>query len=351
MSTGGQVAHLQPFEDSSSLLDSPDALRARFARDGYVWLKGVVDCDLVLEARRAITEVCSAHGWLDPAYSPMDAIPQTGPFVEGEAKYLEVYDDIQRLEAFHAVPHHPSVSRCMTALLGPTALSIARLMFPGNDEWTTPQHQDFPNNQGTFDLYACWMPLADCPVEDGSLSILRGSHRFGVAPLRASLGAGSRRAELDERYYELDWAGGDLALGDALVFHSLTVHRSLPNRSDALRLSVDYRFQREGDALTEGCLQPHFGRLSWDDIYAGWQRDDLKYYWRDKRFTVAEWDATLHEIEEDEFVGLMKDWLRWRRRHPQGDPAAVSAARWAAPEDLPPLEGVRQKQREAPWST
>jgi ectoine hydroxylase-related dioxygenase (phytanoyl-CoA dioxygenase family) len=354
-STGGDVAQLQPFEDSSSLLDDPQALCARFERDGYVLLKGVVDRDLMLEARRAITEVCRAHGWLDPAYNPMAAIPQAGPFVEGEAKYLEVYDDIQRLEAFHAVPHHRSVSRCMTALLGPTAfphpLSIARLMFPGNDEWATPQHQDYPNNQGTYDLYACWMPLADCAVADGSLSILRGSHTFGVAPLRASLGAGSRRAELDERYDELDWVGGDLALGDALVFHSLTVHRSLPNRGDALRLSVDYRFQREGEALTAGCLEPHFGRLSWDEIYASWQRDALKYYWHDKRFTVAEWDATLHEIEQHEFVDLMKDWLRWRRRHPQGDAATVSAARWAAPEDLPPVEGVRQKQREAPWST
>jgi hypothetical protein len=339
------------FEDSSALLEEPEALRARFERDGYVLLRGAVDRDLMLDVRRAITEVCRAHGWLDPEHDPMLAIPRIGPFVEGDPRHLEVYDDIQRLECFHAVPHNESVRRCMTALLGDTAfphpLSIARLMFPDNAEWTTPQHQDYPNNQGTYDLYACWMPLAACSPEDGNLSILRGSHTLGVAPLRAALGAGSRRAELDERYDELDWVGGDLELGDVLIFHSLTVHRSLPNKGKAMRLSVDYRFQRQGEALTEGCLKPHFGRLSWKDIYAGWERDDLKYYWRDKQFTIEEWDSTLHEIDEDEFVQLVKDWLRWRRRHPQGDPSIVRPVRWRPPHELPPLEGVQPRSRDA----
>jgi hypothetical protein len=330
---------LQAFEDSSSLLDDPAELRARFDRDGYLLLRGAVDRDLLVGARRAITTVLDAHGWLDPACDPMAAMPQTGPFVEGEPRFLEAYDDVQRLEAFHAVPHHPSVRRYMAALLGPTAfphpLSIARLIFPGNDEWTTPAHQDYPNNQGTYDLYACWMPLADCSVDAGNLSILRRSHKLGVAPLRASLGAGNRRADLDGRYDTLDWVGGDLQLGDALIFHSLTVHRALPNRARSMRLSVDYRFQREGDALTEGCLEPHFGRLSWEDIYAGWERDDLEYYWRDKRFTVVDWDPSYHAIDDAEFESLLADWLRWRKRHPQPDPA-VPGATW------PPRRQVRQ---------
>ena len=94
------------FDDSSGLLDDPAGLRARFGRDGYVLL-GVVDRDVLLDARRAICGVLHDHGWLDPSRDPMAAVPQVGPFVEGEAKFLEAYDDVQRLEAFHAVPHHP----------------------------------------------------------------------------------------------------------------------------------------------------------------------------------------------------------------------------------------------------
>jgi ectoine hydroxylase-related dioxygenase (phytanoyl-CoA dioxygenase family) len=317
------------FEDASPLLEDPAAVRARFDRDGYVLLRGVIDRDLLLETRRAIVDVCRAHDWLDPMHEPMAAIPHRGPFVEGEDKYFEVYDDIQRLEAFHAVPHHESVRRCMTALLGETAfphpLSIARLAFPRNSEWSTPPHQDHPNNQGTYDLYACWMPLADCSMEDGGLSVLRGSHKLGVAPLRGALGAGHRQAVLDERHDHLDWVGGDLQLGDALVFHSLTVHRALPNRGQAMRLSVDYRFQREGEPLTEGCLKPHFDRISWNAIYAGWSRNDLKYYWRDKNYTVVEWDPAYHAISDDELTRLLADWLRWRRHHPEEDPLMPGA--------------------------
>jgi len=322
---------LAAFEDSSALLEDPGELRARFDRDGYVLLRGVVDPEVLLAARRAITGILHRHGWLDPSQDPMAAVPAGGPFVEGDARYLEAYDDVQRSEAFHAVPHHSSVRRCMTALLGPTAfphpLSIARLVFPGNEEWTTPPHQDYPNNQGTMDLYACWMPLADCSVDDGTLSILRGSHRLGVAPLRAALGAGNRRAELDDRHDGLDWVGGDMRLGDALIFHSLTVHSAMPNRGGSMRLSIDYRFQREGEALTPGCLEPHFGRLSWDDIYAGWQRDDLRYYWQGKRYTVVEWDESYHAISDEDFESLLREWLRWRRRHPQAD-GTVPGATW-----------------------
>jgi hypothetical protein len=318
---------LSPFGDSSDLVGTPAALRARFAEDGYVFLRGVVDRDMLRDVRARIGAVCAAHGWLQPGTDPIEAIPGVEPTVEGEERYFEVYDEIQKLEAFHAVPHHPTVRSYMTALLGDSAfphpLSIARLSFPSNEEWTTPPHQDYPNNQGTEDLYATWIPLSDCPVKLGGLAILRGSHRLGMAPLEFALGAGNRQAKLDERFESLEWVGGDLELGDALVFHSLTMHRALPNRTERMRLSVDYRFQREGEPLTAGCLKPHFARLSWDEIYRGWTREELKHYWRGKRYPVVPWDSALHEISEQEArEGVVKrlEWRRARRDRAGGKP-------------------------------
>jgi ectoine hydroxylase-related dioxygenase (phytanoyl-CoA dioxygenase family) len=324
------VTHaLRPFADSTRLLDDPEALRARFDDDGYVFVKDVIDRGLLRDVRSQITAICSDHGWLVPGTDPNDAITSSQPWVEGEEAYFEVYDKVQRLEAFHAVPHDPTVRALMTALLGESAfphpLSIARLSFPSNEAWATPPHQDYPNNQGTEDLYACWIPLSDCPVELGGLAVLPGSHRLGIAPLEFALGAGHRQAKLDERFEALGWTGGDFAFGDALVFHSLTVHRALPNTSDRMRLSVDYRFQREGEPLTAGCLEPHFGRLSWEQIYEGWSREDLKYYWKDKRYTVVPWDATLHDLPPEEAEEGVKTWLFWlreRRDRAGGGPAA-----------------------------
>ena len=264
------------FTDSTELLGEPEKLRLRFLEDGYVFLRGVIDRGILAEARARITDICAAHDWLEPGTDPLDAITSITARVDGDSDYDAAYDEIQALEAFHAVPHHASVKRCMVALLGETAfphpLSIARLLFP-QTRWITPPHQDYPNNQGTIDLYACWMPLGDCPTELGSLAVLRGSHQFGVAPVEFGLGPGRTQIKRDERYEQLDWVGGDFEGGDAIIFHSLTVHRSLPNTTDRMRLSVDYRFQREGEPLTPGCLEPHFGRVHWDEIYPGWTRE------------------------------------------------------------------------------
>lgn len=57
---------------------------------------------------------------------------------------------------------------------------------------------------------------------------------------------------LDDRCANLRWVGTDFNLGDLLLFPALTVHRALHNLDTRrMRLSVDFRYQREGEALTE----------------------------------------------------------------------------------------------------
>lgn len=80
-----------------------------------------------------------------------------------------------------------------------------------------------------------------------------------------------------------------------------------------MRLSVDYRFQREHEPLTAGCLEPHFGRLSWGEIYRDWSREDLKYYWRDKQFEVLPWDSTVHPLSEEDRKEAVRKWMLWQR--------------------------------------
>jgi ectoine hydroxylase-related dioxygenase (phytanoyl-CoA dioxygenase family) len=294
---------MKPFYDSTPLLKDSTALRSRFEQDGYCFIKGAIDPTLLKVLNNEIIKIMDIKGWLKTD-SPADkAVPGTIPHVEGEEEFFRVYDEVQRSEAFHSLPHHPQILSKLQALLGnsafPHPLSIARLVFPDNNEWATPPHQDYANNQGTEDLYACWIPLSDCPQKMGSLSILEGSHKLGLLPLKFSLGAGHRQADIDERIMGLEWLASDFAIGDILIFHSLTIHQSLPNISDVMRLSVDYRFQREHESLTENCLLPHFKRLLWDDIYRGWKDKSLSYYWQKKQFDVVSWDAELHKIPAD----------------------------------------------------
>jgi ectoine hydroxylase-related dioxygenase (phytanoyl-CoA dioxygenase family) len=301
---------MKAFLDSSELLHDPGAMKQRFDRDGYVYLSGLVDTGPLLELKRQIVAICDDCGWLKPGVEPMTATTWTAPKVEGEEEYFQVYDRIQRLQDFHGLAHDPAVITLMQSLLGETAfphpLSIARLVFPESQEWSTPPHQDFVNNQGTKDLYACWIPLSDCPKSMGSLAVLEGSHKLGLLPVEYSLGAGHRQTSMPAEAASMQWLSSDFKLGDVIAFHSLAIHRALPNDTNRMRISVDYRYQAEGDEMIERCLRPHFEREGWPEIYQDWSREELKYYWEDKNITTVPFDATLGDLPDDHLSTAIK---------------------------------------------
>jgi hypothetical protein len=289
---------------SNSLLDNPKALRERLKEQGYLYLQHLLDPLPLLTLRHEITAILRDKGWLDHEADPKEAVGIGEIPVEGEPRYFEVYDEIQRLELFHALPHDMRLMDLMRRLLGerayPHPLLIARLMYSDNMECTTPPHQDFPNNQGTPDLYTTWIPIGDCPKEMGPIAVIPGSHRVGVLPLEFSLGSGHRRSMLPEALRGKTWVTSNFSLGDVFVFHSLTVHRSLLNRSRRrFRISVDFRYQREGEPMTENCLFPQFKRQTWGEIYKHWKSRKYQYYWKKLELRLAPWDRALHELPED----------------------------------------------------
>lgn len=292
----------QPMYEANELLGDAKAVRARLAQDGYLFLRNIVPVDRLLELRDQITRILADQGWIEDGPNRLQAKAISRPRREGQPKFFKAHDHIVRLEALHSLAHEPHLLDVMRQALGdsvfPHPLSIVRLIFPDTPELSTPPHQDYPNNQGTENLTAAWIPLADCSVADGSLAILEGSHKFGVLPLKFHLGAGNRRAVLDEQLAGLRWVGADFRAGDIVLFGALTVHKAMENcnRSGKMRLSVDYRYQLEGEALTEIVLHPHFQRVSWDEIYRDWQSDELKYYWHNKNFVKVPWNASLHEL-------------------------------------------------------
>src|SRR5262249_40042659 len=132
---------------------------------------------------------------------------------ENDPDYMAAYDDIQRLEAFHALAHEPALLEPLRRLFGEEGLvhprNIARVMVPNNNTLTTPPHQDFIHIQGTVEPYTAWIPLGDCPRALGGLEVLPGSHRLGVLPVRPAKGAGG--VGVDTAELGLTWAGGDFA--------------------------------------------------------------------------------------------------------------------------------------------
>jgi hypothetical protein len=171
-------------------------------------------------------------------------------------------------------------------------LFVMRNIFPQRPESTTPAHQDFVHIQGTPATYTVWIPLGDCPMEQGSLQVAAGSHRDGVRDFRVTNGSGGLEVvdPLADR-----WRASPFTAGDVLIFHSLTVHKGLPNRSDRLRQSMDARYQRVSEPVSELSLNPYAGLFTWDEVYAGWQSTAFQYYWRRQRIAIGEFDRRYYD--------------------------------------------------------
>lgn len=304
--------HVEPMFEANTLLDNPAALASRLQRDGYLLFRQLIPVETLATLRQQITAILADLGWILDGDQRDAAKAIVMPRREGEPEYFEALDRIVQLEALHSLAHEKHLSQVMRQVLGDSAfphpLSITRLVFPNHPEITTPPHQDYRNNQGTTNLTAAWIPLGDCAMSDGSLAVLEGSNRAGLLPLQYHLGPGNRGAVLSEDLLKLRWVSTDFAMGDVLLFPALTVHSALHNHNrENMRLSVDFRYQLEGEALTEGCLQPHFGRTTWEEIYRGWESEDYQYYWRDKQFMVVPWDGTLHQLPAEHMKQAIRE--------------------------------------------
>jgi hypothetical protein len=299
-----------PLRCSNGLLTAPLQLQQRLEEEGYIYLSQVVDTHDLDKVHKDIVDIFSKDNLLQYGSNPLDAIPSCPPFNEGEESFFSVYDQIQMLESFHSLSHNGRLLSILKQLLGPSAyphpLGIARLSFPSNLACTTPPHQDYPNNQGTPDLLASWIPLTDCPKIMGGLAILPKSHKQGVLPLEYSLGPGNRQAILSTQQRTEQWLSTDFKAGDVLIFHSHTLHCSLPNHSKRMRLSVDYRFQRQQEPMTQTCLNPHFGRISWENIYENWQSNKFKYYWKSLDLQISPWSEKYHELPKEHIKNAVK---------------------------------------------
>ncbi len=293
------------FIDSSDLLIKGDgaALRARGERDGYLWFRGLLPKQDVEALRADMLAVVDSYGWRETGQGRLGGMMNVEAVnaTPSDQMRLDIgvsaaaYDDIQRTESVHRMPHHPRLLELYRLLFERDVFvhprHIIRMMTPHRALTPTPPHQDFPLIQGTDATWTCWFPVGDCPRDLGALTVLRGSHANGYLPVRQAAGAGGIEAQLCPT--ELDWVAGDFAIGDVLTFPSFTVHKAMPNHHpEQIRLSMDVRYQASDDIIEEKSLLPHC-ELEWEEIYAGWARDDLKYYWRDFDLPRSEWNPEL----------------------------------------------------------
>lgn len=283
---------IAPFVDSTGLLADGPALADRMCRDGYLFLRGLLPPAAVASVQRQVGEIARADGWLRADRPVAEAVAEPAGFcVDPDPVYLTTLRKINHLEDYHALKHHPAILSMLERMLGgavfPHPRVLMRNIFPAREAFTTKAHQDYPNIQGTTEVFTAWIPLIDVPMAAGPLQVAAGSHTAGVYDFHIGPGAGGIEIgdPLDGR-----WVSGPFEVGDVLLFHSMTVHKGVPNRSDRLRMSMDVRYQRVSEPFNPDNANLDGQPLAWDDVYAGWRSDALKYYWKRLPLTLKPFD-------------------------------------------------------------
>jgi hypothetical protein len=267
-------------EDSRSLMGHPEKLREKLETDGYLYLRGALDADLVSHAGGRLLEQLSELEMLEPGTAVSDGIARS-PWKARSCHSL--VDSNQPLQQLLFEGRMISVFELLlNNAIRHFDFTWIRVMGPGKG--TAPHADSVYMNRGTQQLYTAWTPLMEIPLDIGGLMIMPGSHRLSRlqkyfdsdvdtfcenrAPRKPKdahewigpVGDGklSENPRVLRERLGLPWLTAETYQpGDVLIFHIHTLHASLDNHSDRIRMSVDTRYQRADEPADPRWVGPN----------------------------------------------------------------------------------------------
>ena len=200
---------------------------AQFDEQGFVVVEGLVDADTIGAVREE----------LDALEAEVDAFLQTredGRFSITETGALTIaIHAVTRSQAAKALSAHPAILGLCHDLIGPDVrLYWDQAVYKKTEKpRRVPWHQD---NGYTYvepqEYLTVWLALTDATLENGCPEVAPGAHRQGTL----------RHHYIDPLGWECLEEGtpsvaAPVSAGGAVVFSSLTPHRTGPNLTDEVR--------------------------------------------------------------------------------------------------------------------
>ncbi|MGW5679633.1 phytanoyl-CoA dioxygenase family protein [Streptomyces sp. NPDC003860] len=252
---------------TTTVPDSADTVAA-LRRDGFAILPGLIDTALIDDFAAQL----AARLHLPGGGTPIQRLRAWQPDDQQQiALRTAGYD----CDAQHQITHHPPLARLMAGLLGGEVWAqprrFLRLVPPGPGEWATEPHQDYRYVQGATDTLTAWIPLHDVGADTSPLRVVPASHHHGLWPVTDTTG-GTLPHPVGLTPGDTRWRPLPLNAGDAVVFHALTVHSTLPPTGRAGRISLDVRYQRTDASLAATALLAPYTCEHSDDPHQ-WARD------------------------------------------------------------------------------
>lgn len=178
---------VHPFVDSRDILQNGEVLRRRMQEDGYLFMSGLFDRELVKGLRTQMLGIAAKHGFVDTTRPLEEAVANmSAACIEPEPEYTGALQEMYKLEALHDLKHEPRVQALFERLLGrtgfPHPMQVVRNVFP-QSEYATPAHKDYVHVQGIAETYTFWMPLCDCPMDMGGVVIAGETIAIETSPV------------------------------------------------------------------------------------------------------------------------------------------------------------------------
>jgi ectoine hydroxylase-related dioxygenase (phytanoyl-CoA dioxygenase family) len=237
----------------------PDRLRSVFEQHGVTILRGVLPTEIISECRDALRLLTRrrleslGHRWtesadLDATFDQLCAINRShGGEIYGVAPDLPVYQSIVA---------HPNLTATVSELMAVELLQLPfyignlRIDRPREEAFLFDWHQEYTFNMLALDAITAIIPLTDITEEMGAVACVPGSHRE-IAKVRINApdfaSGGGRGGYIfsiarDREELEREAVVAPLRVGDALLVHCLTLHRSGKNLSTRNRWSINPRY-------------------------------------------------------------------------------------------------------------
>jgi ectoine hydroxylase-related dioxygenase (phytanoyl-CoA dioxygenase family) len=262
---------LKPTPADTGLAD----LRHQYEEQGYLWLKGFLKRQEVLDFRAWVFAHLMDTGIVRAESDPLMGFSsdEPGDRLMADRRLMSLV----RSTTYEGFCAQPRLAAFMDEFLhGISYLhkrKIMRFTRPGTAT-VTPAHYDLVYLRGgTTRIVTAWIPIGDIPIDMGGLVYLEGSHTIGrrmekeFEAAGASLTPEERISAYNKNMteggwvskdlphmaecFDTRWLGADYEAGDVMLHSPYMIHASTTNRDAAgrIRLSTDIRYQNVEDEI------------------------------------------------------------------------------------------------------
>jgi len=214
--------------------------KAFFAENGFLVVPDLLNAEQLAELRLMVDRVLAGeikpdHGdGLNDFELQMEPALISNPEIPRSEKIRVAFHLCHTHSYFWSHVTRPEILNVVADLIGPQIMVYTDQLFvkPPHHGSEVPFHQDHAYwlNVEPYNMLSCWVALDDATVENGCVHMLPGTHDR-LIPHHEYEGTqkyGLLESELDiSREIPIE-----IKAGGAMFHHSLTVHRSFPNRSD-----------------------------------------------------------------------------------------------------------------------